>query len=96
MLENNMVAWFLADSNPKSVTGVVTNGYPVTSKTIGGTKGTSLTFKQIDLQPGMDFLNTNFFGNQALQIWLGSPDRFGLVPRNRVGFTAGIGGGLGR
>jgi len=96
MLENNMVGWYLAESNPKSVTGVIANGYPVSSKTIGGTKGVSLTFKNIEIQPGMEFLNTNFFGNQALAIFMTSPDRFGSFGRARVGITQGIGGGQGR
>lgn len=96
VLENLLVAWYLADSDPKSVSGIIANGFPITSKTIGGTKGVSLTFKQIDVQPGMEFLATNFFGNQALQMFMGSPDRFGIYSRNRVGITQGIGGGQGR
>jgi hypothetical protein len=96
VLENNLVGWFLANANPKAVTGIVNNGFPTTSKTIGGTKGTSLTFRQIDVQPGMEFLNTNFFGNEALRMFMSSPDRFGIFGRNRVGVTAGIGGGQGR
>jgi hypothetical protein len=96
VLENLLVAWYLADSDPKAVSGVVANGFPVTSKTIGGTKGVSLTFRQVDVQPGMEFLNTNFFGNQALQMFMGSPDRFGIYSRNRVGVTQGTGGGQGR
>ncbi len=96
VLENLLVAWYLADSDPKAVSGVVANGFPVTSKTIGGTKGVSLTFRQVDVQPGMEFLNTNFFGNQALQMFMGSPDRFGMYSRNRVGVTQGTGGGQGR
>jgi hypothetical protein len=95
MLENLMVAWYLADSNPKSVTGVIANGFPTTSKTIGGTKGVSLTFRQSDIQPGMEFLNTNWFGNQAIQMYMGSLDRFGIYGNNIVGASRGAGGGLG-
>jgi len=93
MIEHLMVGWYLADSNPSAVTGVISNGFPMNSKTIGGTKGVSLTFRQSDVQPGMEFLNTNFFGNQVLQIWAGSPDRFGIFGNSGAGLPRGTGGG---
>jgi hypothetical protein len=95
MLENVMVAWFLADTNPKAVSGIVANGFPVTSKTIGGTKGVSLTFRQVDVQPGMEFLNTNTFGNMAIKMFMGATERFGLFGNRGVGMSRGTGGGIG-
>lgn len=93
MMENLMVAWYLADTNPKAVTGIVANGFTVTSKTIGGTKGVSLTFRQIDAQPGMEFLNSNEFGNLALKMYMGATERFGFYGNRSPGQSRGVGGG---
>jgi len=91
-----MVAWYLADMNPKSVTGVITNGgLPLNSKSIGGIKGVSLTFRQFDVQPGMEMLTTNTFGSQALTLMMGAPERFGFYGKFGPGIPRGASGGLG-
>lgn len=75
LLENLLVAWYLANINPSSVTGVDVNGLPLSSKSIGGT---SVTFEHIDAQPGMEQLTSNIFGRMALQMMQGAPERYGI------------------
>ena len=94
MLENLLVAWNLADLYPKAVSGIIANGFPIASKTIGGTKGVSLTFRQLEAQPGMEILTTNVFGNQALSMMTGAPERFGIYNNAGAGFSRGTGGGF--
>jgi hypothetical protein len=96
LLENLLVAWYLADSNPKSLSGVYSNGGAVlSSKTIGGTKGVSLTLKPKDIQPGMEILDTNYFGGQALALMLTAPERWGIYGNFGPGLPNGTGGGMG-
>jgi hypothetical protein len=96
MLENLMVAWYLADINPKAVTGIVANGgLPLNSKSIGGVKGVSLTFRQLDVQPGMESFTSNTFGVQSLSMMMGAPERFGVYGRFGPGLPRGTSGGQG-
>ena len=74
LLENLLVAWYLADIYPGSVRGIVANGgLPLSSKSIGGT---SVTFENIETQAGMSQLKTNTFGLQAFNMLQGAPERF--------------------
>ena len=71
-LENLLVAWYLANFNPESVTGVDVNGQPLSSKSIGGT---SVTFEHIETQIGNENLLTNPFGRMAHQLMQSAPER---------------------
>ncbi len=73
LLENLLVAWYIANTNPSALTGVDANGLPLVSKSIGGT---TVAFKDFPVPPGMENLTTNTFGIQALQMMLGAPERF--------------------
>ena len=75
ILENLLVAWYLANTNPNSVTGVDVNGQPLVSKSIGGT---TVAFEHIDAQAGMENLLTNPFGRQAYQMMKSAPEMFGV------------------
>lgn len=73
---NLLTAWYLADTNPSSVTGAIANGgMTVSSKSIGGT---SLTFDSMETQEGLKQLNSNMFGQKALMIIQGAPERYGI------------------
>lgn len=72
-LENLLVAWYLANLNPSSVTGVDVNGQPLSAKSIGGT---SVTFEHTDVPDGFQNLTTNTFGRQAIQMMQSAPERF--------------------
>lgn len=73
---NLLTAWYLADLNPASVTGVIVNGgMAVASKSIGGT---SLSFQDMNAQDGLKQLNSNVFGQKALMMIQGAPERFGI------------------
>jgi len=73
---NRLVAWYLLDMNPTSATGVIGNGgMALSSKSIGGT---SLSFQDMDAQEGLKQLNTNVFGQKALAMIQGAPERFGI------------------
>jgi len=73
---NLLVAWYLLDMNPTSATGVIGNGgMALSSKSIGGT---SLSFQDMDAQEGLKQLNTNVFGQKALAMIQGAPERFGI------------------
>ena len=72
LLENLLVAWYLANTNPESVTGVDVNGLPLSSKSIGGT---SVTFEHIETQIGNENLLTNPFGRMAHQLMQSAPER---------------------
>ena len=74
LLENLLVAWYLADIYPSQVRGIVSNGgLPLSGKSIGGT---SVSFENIETQAGMAMLKTNTFGLQALSMLNGAPERF--------------------
>lgn len=73
---NLLVAWYLLDTKPQSASGVLGNGgMAVSSKSIGGT---SLSFEGMDAQEGIKQLNSNVFGQKALIMIQGAPDRFGI------------------
>lgn len=73
---NLLTAWYLLDMNPESASGVIGNGgMAVNSKSIGGT---SLSFQDMDAQEGLKELNTNVFGQKALIMMQGAPERFGI------------------
>ena len=73
---NLLTAWYLLDMKPESASGVIGNGgMAVNSKSIGGT---SLSFQDMDAQEGLKELNTNVFGQKALIMLQGAPERFGI------------------
>ena len=73
---NLLVAWYLLDTRPQSATGVLGNGgMAVSSKSIGGT---SLSFEGMDAQEGIKQLNSNVFGQKALIMIQGAPERYGI------------------
>jgi hypothetical protein len=74
LLYNYLVAWYLADTRPDKVIGIPSDGgKPVNHKEIGGV---AITYRPISTQPGLEMLTTNVFGLQALQMYLGCPERF--------------------
>lgn len=76
LLENLLVAWYLADMFPQQVVGIIANGgLPLSSKSIGGT---SVAFKDIETQQGMESLTSNTFGVKALQMMESAPERFAV------------------
>jgi hypothetical protein len=73
---NLLTAWWLLDTNPEAASGVMGNGgMAVNSKSIGGT---SLSFGGMDEQEGLKQLNSNMFGQKALAMIQGAPERFGI------------------
>lgn len=73
---NLLVAWYLLDTKPQSASGVLGNGgMAVSAKSIGGT---SLSFEGMDAQEGIKQLNSNVFGQKALIMIQGAPERFGI------------------
>jgi len=73
---NLLVAWYLLNTKPQSASGVLGNGgMTVSSKSIGGT---SLSFEGMDAQEGIKQLNSNVFGQKALIMIQGAPERFGI------------------
>ncbi len=76
LLMNLLTAWYLADMNPSSLSGVIANGgMAISSKSIGGT---SLSFQDMDAQEGIKQLNSNVFGQKALMLIQSAPERFGI------------------
>jgi hypothetical protein len=76
LVENLLVAWYLANFYPSQVRGIVANGgLPLSSKSIGGT---SVTFCTISAQEAMEGLNTNVFGLQALSMIQSAPERLSI------------------
>jgi len=76
LLLNLLIAWYLLDTNPTAAVGVMGNGgMALTSKSIGGT---SLSFGDMDAQEGIKQLNSNLFGQKALIMIQGVPERFGI------------------
>ena len=73
---NLLTAWYLADTMPTAVTGVVGNGgMALSSKSIGGT---SVSFQDMEAQEGLKQLNSNMFGQKALMMIQSAPERFGI------------------
>lgn len=76
LLTNLLVAWYLADTKPAAVVGVVSNGgMALSSKSIGGT---SVSFDSLEAQEGVKQLNSNMFGQKALMMIQGAPERYGV------------------
>lgn len=76
LLLNQLLAWYLLDTNPTAATGVIGNGgMAVSSKSIGGT---SLSFSDMDAQEGLKQLNSNMFGQKALMLIQTIPERFSI------------------
>lgn len=74
LLENLLVAWYLLDMDPAAAVGVVGNGgMALSSKSIGGT---SVSFSSINVQEGLEQLNSNVFGQKALVMIQGIPERY--------------------
>jgi hypothetical protein len=90
LLESYLVAWWLADLYPTTVSGVQADGgMPLTSKSIGGV---SISRKDLESQPGMKQLESNAFGVKALALMMSAPERYRLfgqtISGNRgPGFT---------
>lgn len=73
---NLLIAWYLLDMNPAAAVGVMGNGgMALNSKSIGGT---SLSFQDVNAQDGVKQLNSNVFGQKALLMIQGAPERFGV------------------
>lgn len=73
---NLLLAWYLTDMQPSSVTGVIGNGgMALSSKGIGGT---SISFQDMEAQEGLKQLNSNVFGQKALMMIQSAPERFGI------------------
>lgn len=73
---NLLTAWYLADTKPLALSGMVGNGgMALSSKSIGGT---SVTFQDMDSQEGLKQLNSNAFGQKALMMIQSAPERFGI------------------
>lgn len=73
---NYLVAWWLADAFPTYVTGIfTTGGIPLKQKKISSV---TLTFKDTNTQPGLDQLESNYFGLQALNIIRSAPEIYKL------------------
>ena len=76
LVENLLVGWYLANMYPSAVRGIVANGgLPLSSKSIGGT---SVTFKDIAAQRGLESLLSNTFGLQAMQMILSAPEMMSI------------------
>lgn len=73
---NLLTAWYLLDSDPQSASGVTGNGgMALSSKSVGGV---SLSFDGMEAQEGIKQLNSNVFGQKALAMIQGIPERFGV------------------
>ena len=73
---NLITAWYLLDMYPTRATGVMGNGgMALSSKNVGGT---SLSFVDMEAQEGIKQLNSNVFGQKALMMLQGAPERFGI------------------
>ena len=77
LVYNLLIAWYLADFFPMSLTAIGANGgMPVVKKSIGGV---DITFLQYKVQEEMKVLTTNTFGLRALNMILSAPERFGML-----------------
>ena len=75
-LENLLVAWYLASIYPTLVVGVQSSGgMPMSAKSIGGESGTSVTYRQLEVQDALVQLTTNTFGQQAIMMIQSAPER---------------------
>lgn len=73
---NLITAWYLLDMYPARAVGVMGNGgMALASKSVGGT---SLSFVDMEAQEGIKQLNSNVFGQKALMMLQGAPERFGI------------------
>ncbi len=73
---NLITAWYLLDLYPARAVGVMGNGgMAVSSKSVGGT---SLSFTDMEAQEGVRQLNSNVFGQKALLMLQGAPERYGI------------------
>lgn len=70
-VENLLIAWYLANIYPEKVTGIDVNGSPLVSKSIGGT---SVAFRDYDVQGGLENLMSNPFGQLAYQYIQNAPE----------------------
>ena len=76
LLLNLLLAWYLLDTNPTAAQGVIGNGgMAVGSKSIGGT---SLSFTNMGEQDGIKQLDSNMFGQKALLMIQGIPERYSI------------------
>ena len=76
LLLNLLIGWYLLDTNPTKAVGVIGNGgMALGSKSIGGT---SLSFADVGAQEGLAQLNSNMFGQKALLMIQGIPERLGI------------------
>jgi hypothetical protein len=72
---NLLAAWWLANQYPTNVTGGITTngGFPLTSKSIGGT---SISFKDVEAQRGMEALQSNTFGMEAYTMIISAEEMY--------------------
>jgi hypothetical protein len=78
-LENLLIAWYLAATNPTALVGIQSSGgMPINAKSIGGESGTSITYRQLDVQDALVQLTTNTFGQQAIMMLQSAPERMGI------------------
>jgi hypothetical protein len=71
---NYLVAWYIADMYPDLVKGTYQSGGAlIRSKEIGGVY---LTFKDRKVQPELETLTSNTFGQKALDMLLTCPDMY--------------------
>ena len=76
LLLNLLIGWYLLDADPTKAVGVIGNGgMALGSKSIGGT---SLSFSDVGAQEGLAQLNSNMFGQKALLMIQGIPERLGI------------------
>jgi hypothetical protein len=77
LIQNLIVAWWLANMFPGKVVGIMGDGgMPLSSKSVGGT---SLTMRDIEgLDPIMKSLMSNTFGLQALSMIRTAPEMAGI------------------
>lgn len=87
---NLLTARYLLDLYPSRATGVMGNGgMTVASKSVGGT---ALSFVDMDAQEGIKQLNSNVFGQKALQMIQCAPERYGIYAElGNVGGFARLG-----
>lgn len=73
---NLLVGWYLMDTKPSAAIGVMgSGGMAISSKSIGGT---SLSITDMEAQEGLKQLNSNVFGQKALMMIQGAPERHGI------------------
>ena len=76
LVENLLTAWYLANEYPSAVRGVSSNGGQLlSSKSIGGT---SVSYQQIAMQRGLEYLLSNKFGMEAAMMILSAPEMMSI------------------